>query len=215
MTEHTAKNANPLYGLVLAGGASRRMGRDKALLRQRDGQSQIGYLVALLQPLLERVFVSVRQGQSEEAERRRYAQIIDRHDGIGPLAGILSAMDSYPDADWLVVACDLPNVDATTIRLLLEQRSKQHAQRDAANDATNAAPFIAYHSSHDDLPEPLCAIYSADSAELLRRRIDQGMHCPRKIMLQAQTQLLRQPTPDALDNINTPDDLRASVLVAT
>jgi len=112
---------SPVYGLVLAGGESRRMGRDKALLL-RDGQSQLEYVAALLEGAVERAFVSVRQEQQEEPERGRFSTIADRYEGIGPVAGILSAMDEYPDADWLVVACDLPNIDAATPEYLLEIR---------------------------------------------------------------------------------------------
>ena len=188
----------PVYGLVLAGGKSRRMGQDKALL-QREGKSQIGYLVALLEPLLDRVFVSARQDQSDEPERQRYAQIIDRYADMGPVAGILTAMEDYPDADWVVVACDLPNVDEKTINFLLEHRS-------------DASPFTAYRSSHDGLPEPLCALYRSGSDTIIRKFVDEGMHCPRKMLIRSETALLTQPDPASLDNVNTPDDLRSSVL---
>ena len=188
----------PIYGLVLAGGQSRRMGQDKALL-QRDGKSQIGYLVELLEPLLERVYVSAREDQSDEPERRRYPQIVDRYLDMGPVAGILSAMDTHPDVDWLVVACDLPNVDETTIRYLLEHRSEE-------------SPFTAYRSSHDDLPEPLCAIYHSGSDARVREFVDEGVRCPRKILIRSDIELLTQPDPTSLDNVNTPNDLRASVL---
>ena len=174
------------------------MGQDKALL-QRGGKSQIGYLVELLEPLLERVFVSTRQDQRDEPERALYPQIVDRYDDMGPVAGILSAMDEHPDADWLIVACDLPNVDRATIAYLLEQRSE-------------VSPFTAFRSTHDDLPEPLCAIYNASSQPIVRRFVDEGIHCPRKILIRSDTSLLVQPDPSSLDNVNTPDDLRTSVL---
>ena len=112
----------PVYGLVLAGGESRRMGSDKALL-QRGGGSQLAHVVALLEPLVDRVFVSTRPGQQSEPERGRFEQIVDRYEGIGPVAGILSAMDEWPDVEWLVVACDLPNVDDKTLRYLLDEAS--------------------------------------------------------------------------------------------
>ncbi len=54
----------PVYGLVLSGGKSKRMGRDKALL-ERDGQSQLAFIVALLEPQVERVFVSTRDEQKD------------------------------------------------------------------------------------------------------------------------------------------------------
>lgn len=188
----------PLYGLVLAGGRSRRMGKDKALISRR-GESQLAFAIKVLKSVTERQFVSTRVDQSEDPERGRFEQIVDRYDDLGPVAGILSAMETFPDKDWLVVACDLPNLDAPTLNYLVRHRSIEQ-------------PFTAYRSSYDDLPEPLCAIYTADSAGIVREFVDQGLICPRKMLIRSDTVLLEQPNPGALDNINTPDDLAASVL---
>ncbi len=187
----------PLFGLLLAGGESRRMGRDKATLR-RGGQTQLSYAMRLLGDITERAFVSARADQ-DDAERGRFQQIVDRYEGLGPIAGILSAMDEYPDVDWLVMACDLPNIDAGTLSKLVADRALDK-------------PFTAYISSHDGLPEPLCAVYAAVSADILRRFVADGVNCPRKILIRSDTFLLEQPNPRALDNINTPDDLRHSLL---
>ena len=192
--------SNGLFGLILAGGKSRRMGHDKALL-QRGGQSQLSYLAALLEHCTDRVFVSARSDQRSDPERGRFATITDLYEDIGPVAGILSAMDTYPDADWLVVACDLPNIDAQTLEYLMAGRSPDR-------------PFTAYVSTHDGLPEPLCAIYAAGSDAVLRRFVADGIVCPRKMLIKSDTALLEQPNPAALDNINTPDDLADSVLEA-
>jgi len=189
-----------LFGLVLAGGKSRRMGQDKALLA-RGGQSQLAYVVDLLDEHVDRVFVSARAEQKNEAERSQFEQIIDRYHDMGPVAGILSAMDEHADADWLVIACDLPNVDSLTIRHLLERRSSEQ-------------PFTAYRSSHDGLPEPLCAVYAAHSRDILRDFVAEGIRCPRKILIRSDTLLLEQPDPRSLDNVNTPGDLQDSVLEA-
>ncbi|MDJ0812493.1 MAG: NTP transferase domain-containing protein [Woeseiaceae bacterium] len=192
--------SKPLYGLVLAGGKSRRMGQDKALL-MRNGQSQLGYVASLLEGVAERVFVSARPDQQDDPERSRFAMIADRYEDIGPIAGILSAMDEHPDADWLVVACDLPNVDADTLEHLVAHRG-------------GSEPFTAYSSTYNGLPEPLCAIYSAGSDSVLRGFVEDGILCPRKMLINSDTALLQQPNPAALDNINTPDDLAGSVLEA-
>jgi len=177
------------------------MGQDKALL-QRNGQTQLDYVVQVLQQSLCEIFVSMRGDQQHDAARSRYAQIVDRYEDMGPLAGILSALESKPEADWLVVACDLPNIDHTTIENLLQQHNPKH-------------PFTAYVSSHDGLPEPMCAIYHRAAADIIRSFAGEGMICPRKIMLRSDTQLLQQPDPSSLDNVNTPDDLRDSVLEAS
>lgn len=191
---------DPVFGLVLAGGESRRMGRDKALL-VRDGRSQLDYVTALLEAVTDRVFISTRREQENDAERSRFAQIVDRYDGIGPVAGILSAMDAHPDVTWLIVACDLPNIDQATLEYLLDHRSAEQ-------------PFTAFCSSYDGLPEPLCALYRPGSDAIVRQFVDDGVVCPRKILIRSDTYLLEQPHPKALDNINTPDDLAASVLEA-
>lgn len=192
----TAIVANALYGLVLAGGQSRRMGTDKALL-VRDGQTHLERAIDLLKTLTDRQFVSTRRDQASDAIRSRYAQVVDRYDDIGPVAGILSAMDEYPDVDWLVVACDLPNLDALTLEQLAAKQSRTR-------------PFTAYRSSNDGLPEPLCAIYRSDAQPIVRRFVDDGIICPRKILIRSDTKLLNQPHPDALHNVNTPDDLEHS-----
>lgn len=185
----------PLWGLVLAGGRSRRMGSDKALL-EKDGKTQLARSVELLERHLERVFVSARPDQDDD-ERGRYPRIADRYDDLGPIAGVLSAMDSHPEADWLVVACDLPNVDDDTISRLVDNRR--------AN-----APFVAYASAYNGLPEPLCAIYSESAKPIIHKHVDDGLKCPRKMMILAEAQLLEQPNPAALDNVNTPEDLEGS-----
>jgi molybdopterin-guanine dinucleotide biosynthesis protein A len=119
---------------------------------------------------------------------------VDAYEDLGPVAGILSALESDPGANWLVIACDLPNVDDTTIAELIENASAEHA-------------FTAYRSVRDDLPEPLCAIYTPQSRDIIRQFIADGVKCPRKMLIKSSTHLLVQPKPGALHNVNTPDDL--------
>jgi molybdopterin-guanine dinucleotide biosynthesis protein A len=182
-----------VWGLVLAGGKSRRMGSDKALLVQ-DGETQLSRAVALLAEQVDRVFVSTRADQAGDAERGKFKQIVDRYEDMGPVAGILSAMDSNKEVSWLILACDLPNIDEATIAYLLEQCSADH-------------PVTAFKSVHDGLPEPLCAIYRPEARAVIEGFVDQGMICPRKILISSATKLLAQPNPGALHNINSPEDL--------
>jgi len=183
-----------VYGLVLAGGKSRRMGHDKALLlRDGNGQSQLAFITAILVRCVDKVFVSTRADQNDD-ERGQYEQIVDRYSDIGPIAGILSAIEEHPEVDWLVVACDLPNIDAATLACLLEQCSAEH-------------PVTAYESIHDGLPEPLCAIYRPDARAMIDGFVEQGIICPRKMLINSDTHLLTQLNPGALHNINSPEDL--------
>ena len=186
-----------LYGLVLAGGRSTRMKRDKATLSYH-GRSQLEWAVDLLAPHVQKVFVSVRPDQAGDPARARFAQIIDRVPDLGPIAGIAAAQATHPEAAWLVLACDLPFLDAATLDHLI-------THRDPARIAT------AYRSSHDGLPEPLCAIYEPGSAAAIAARIDSGKSCPRKFLIQSDALLLEQPDPRALDNINTPGEYGAAL----
>ena len=182
----------PLYGLVLAGGRSTRMRADKAALAYQ-GQTQLERAMGLLEALLPRAFVSVRPDQAEDPLRARFARIVDRQADIGPIAGVLAAQAEHPQAAWLVLACDLPLLDRASLEHLVRAR-------DPARLAT------AYRSSHDGLPEPLCAIYEPASAAPLSAHLAAGRNCPRKFLLSADTQIIAEPNPRALDNINTPEE---------
>ena len=183
----------PLYGLLLSGGASRRMQRDKALLEYR-GETQLMRGWRLLGEVCERSFVSMRTEQLTDPVRAGLPHIVDTYDAVGPVAGILSAQNAFPQVAWLVLACDLPLLDGDTLRILL-------AARDPSLDAT------AFTSRFDGLPEPLCAIWEPSSHALLKQRYDAGNWCPRKALSQLRTRVLPPPG-EALDNINTPDEHR-------
>jgi molybdopterin-guanine dinucleotide biosynthesis protein A len=181
----------PIYGLLLSGGASQRMQRDKAQLSYA-GEPQLLRAWRVLSAVTERAFVSVRETQRDEPLRAQLPQLVDSYDAVGPAAGILSAQDAYPEAAWLVIACDLPRLDEATLRTLI-------AARDPAKDAT------VFTSRFDDLPEPLCALWEPSSHARLKTRFDAGSYCPRKALIQSDIVLLPAPG-EALDNINTPEE---------
>jgi molybdopterin-guanine dinucleotide biosynthesis protein A len=178
-----------LCGLVLAGGRSSRMHRDKAALAYH-GRSQLMATFELLESVVERCYVSVRADQTDEPLRKGFAQIVDAEGPGGPINGILAAQQRHPQAAWLVLACDLPFLDRASLVHLL-------AERDRSGVAT------AFRSSHDGLPEPLCAVYEAASAEALRRFVAGGGRCPRKFLLTHEAMLIEPLAPTALDNINS------------
>ena len=186
----------PLYGLVLAGGRSRRMLRDKAAL-EYQGLTQLERTMALLQGRVERAFVSVRTEQRDDPLRARYELILDPPEDLGPAGGILAAQRAHPHAAWLVLACDLPFLDARTLDHLITARA---ARRTAT----------AYRSSRDGLPEPLCAIYEPASHATLAAALAAGRLCPRKFLLNADTELLTLPAPGALQNVNTPEEFHSA-----
>ena len=178
-----------LRGLVLAGGRSTRMGRDKAVLAYH-GRDQLQVAFELLDEVAGPNFVSVRADQTSDPLRARYAQVIDGTLGVGPVAGILAALRTRPAAAWLVLACDLPFLDASTLWALI-------AGRDPSRVAT------AFRSAYDGLPEPLCAIWEPQCEPLLADFVAADGRCPRKFLLAHAARIIELPRSNALDNINS------------
>jgi molybdopterin-guanine dinucleotide biosynthesis protein A len=177
------------------------MGRDKAAV-QYHGRTQLEWARELLARHCERVFVSIRSDQSDDPLRNGRPVIVDRHAGIGPIAGIAAAQAEWPERAWLVLACDLPFVTDACLEALVQHR--------------DGRPVVAFRSTHDGLPEPLCAIYEPASRAGIEAAIAAGSHCPRKFVLRSGVDLLDQPDPGALDNVNTPRELvQAQALLST
>ncbi|MET0988764.1 MAG: NTP transferase domain-containing protein [Steroidobacteraceae bacterium] len=185
----------PLFGLVLAGGASKRMQRDKAAL-EYHGKPQLQWAYDQVSEFCAATFISVRPDQRADALRATLPQIVDRKPGMGPLAGIEAALTEHPKAAWLVVGCDLPQLTPAILKHLIEHR-----------DPTRIA--TAYRSDFDGLPEPLCAIWEPASRTVVAEWFAKNKECPRKLLINSDVALVDLPVAAALDNVNTPDEFDA------
>jgi molybdopterin-guanine dinucleotide biosynthesis protein A len=184
----------PLYGLILSGGKSSRMGTDKALLNYH-GRPQQELLYDLVDEFCERTFISLREDQKEQLPKK-YMAIPDQNEFPGPLNGILSAYKKYPEAAWMVIACDLPLLDKSTLQLLLQER-------DATKDATALA------TKETKLPEPLAAIWEPKGLQRVREYLeDATSSCPRKFLINAETHLIFPENDTVLANANSMHDYK-------
>lgn len=184
------KSLPPVYGLVLAGGESRRMGQDKGLLNYH-GKPQREYMADLLNELCEKTFISSRADQQIET---KYSTLPDTFLNLGPFGAILSAFQQYPNAAWLVVACDLPLLDAATLQELLENRNPSKIA-------------TAFQSPTEQFPEPLIAIWEPKAYSVLLQFLGQGYSCPRKVLINSDIELLQAQNPEALRNVNAPKEM--------
>lgn len=187
-----------LRGLVLAGGRSSRMGTDKAALVHADGRALARRCCDLLAEAgCDAVVLSLRHDQDlppEFSDLEDVAVVRDPEGASqGPLAGMIASLDLCPDADWLVLACDLPRLDLVTLTHLISSKRSDEA-------------FLSYRSEFDGLPEPLCALYAAGALSTLEQARLDGIRCPRKVLIRNECRLLDPVTPRALDNANTPED---------
>ncbi|WP_297764159.1 NTP transferase domain-containing protein [uncultured Muriicola sp.] len=184
----------PLYGLILSGGKSSRMGTDKALI-DYHGRPQQELLFELVQKFCEHTFISLREDQQDDL-LEKFKVIVDLNEYAGPLNGILSAHKKYPEAAWLVIACDLPLLNKETLQLLVKGR-----------DASKEATALATRAS--GLPEPLAAIWEPKGLQHVKEYlINATSSCPRKFLINTDTHLIFPENDDVLSNANSMQDYR-------
>jgi molybdopterin-guanine dinucleotide biosynthesis protein A len=152
----------PVCGLVLCGGESSRMGRDKALL-ELGGRSLLERAIGELEPLCEEVWLA--SGPAPRYLELGRLELLDRRPrGSGPLAALeagLVALRARGERGWLLVlACDMPGAGTALFRELLAR-----AEREGLDQVGLAG---------ERGPEPLCCVYSAALLESVRAALDAG-----------------------------------------
>ncbi|MFZ9002722.1 MAG: NTP transferase domain-containing protein [Robiginitalea sp.] len=184
-----------LMGLVLAGGRSTRMGTDKGLLTYHD-QPQREYLYEQMRPLCAGVYLSIRPEQQASLPEG-FAFIVDENKYRGPLNGLLSAHHAFPDAAWLVVACDLPLIDMEVLAYLIARRNPK-------------AMATAFATRKSGLPEPLAAIWEPHGLRAAESHLQTSdSSCPRKFLLNTETTLVLPEDDLWVANANEPEEYEA------
>lgn len=184
------KNQIPVVkGLVLAGGKSQRMGKDKSQI-DYHGKTQEQYMVQLLESINIETFLS----KAHKVDSPTSQVITDRFVDMGPFGAIASAMMDDPNAAWLVVACDMPFVTKEVLQNLLDQR-------DASLTAT------AYRGADNPFPEPLIAIYEPRAYQRFLSFLSLGYACPRKVLINSEIKEVILDDMQIIANVNTKEQL--------
>jgi molybdopterin-guanine dinucleotide biosynthesis protein A len=187
-------NKPVLKGLVLAGGKSVRMDQDKGLI-DYHGLPQREFAAQLLSTYCEEVYISCRPDQAESIEGN-FKALPDTFDGLGPFGGIVSAFRTDPNAAWLVVACDLPYLDETTIDYLVSNRNRSKVA-------------TSFWDTDHQFPEPLITIWEPKAYGEMLFFLSMGHSCPRKVLINSNTEVLEAPDNHALTNVNNPEEMKA------
>jgi molybdopterin-guanine dinucleotide biosynthesis protein A len=191
-----ATQTPPMKGLVLAGGKSTRMKRDKGAL-DYHGVSQRQYLYSQLRELGIQTVISCRPDQQQEMEAG-LPLLPDTFLDLGPMGALLSAFREEPDTAWLAIACDLPYLSSDTIKYLVDHR-------DTSKIATT------FQSPFDEFPEPLITVWEPRSYGVLLSFLSQGYSCPRKVLINSDVKILTVPDPKDLSNINHPEEYQEAL----
>ncbi|ARK13830.2 NTP transferase domain-containing protein [Fibrella sp. ES10-3-2-2] len=187
-TSHHVPNTTipVVYGLVLMGGQSTRMGQDKSAL-DYHGNPQREYLTDLLIPLCTAVYWSVNEVQATALSYTN--RLVDAYPQTGPLGGLLTAFETYPDVAWLIVPCDLPRLDAGTLEILLQHRNP-------------AAMATAFWDADHSGPEPLVSLWEPQAGPVLHAWFQAGNRSPRRFLSTHTATLLDAPDTRVFENVN-------------
>lgn len=182
-----------MWGVVLAGGKSERMGTDKALLKY-EGRTMIERAVEVLAKVFgNRVIVaSGSAGRFVGLDLPRVIE--DAAPGAGPMGGLLAALEGLRGAPVFLAACDMPRLDPVPI---CEQIREWGAQ-----DADALVPVAAGRI------QPLHAIYSPACAAAARTLIESGRRRMQDLVRAVRTRFWTVPAEweIAFENVNTPAD---------
>jgi molybdenum cofactor guanylyltransferase len=187
-----------LSGIVLCGGFSRRMGRDKASL-PFGGESLLARVMRIVRDVTPDVVAVAREGQFLPDG---IVAVRDAAEGLGPLAGMAAGLRAVRSDRAFVTACDLPLLRPPLIRRIFELSDGYDA----------CVPVI------EGWPMTLCAVYRTSLAELADRLVEEGDVGPRTMLALVRTRLveadeLRDADPglDSFRDCNTPQRYAAAL----
>lgn len=182
--------------VILAGGQSRRMGVNKALL-EIGGKPLIRILIERILPVTDRILIS--SNDSRIYEFLDFPVVPDHFPGNGPLAGFHSAMIHTPCSLYLILACDLPNLKTPLLQSLI-----------SLSEGFDAA----IPRTVDGILHPLCAIYRRTCLPSIERALARGANKVVRTFLDDHL-AVRWVNPvegrfqeTDLANLNTPEDLQ-------
>ncbi len=188
-------------GIILAGGYSSRMGKDKALLPLPGDQHHTfaSYLASVLAVICEEVVLVARDVEQASRYKLPGVRIItDYEPGVGPLMGIYTGLREIHSAHALIAAVDLPFVQAALVSFLLSQALPDEL----------VVPVVG------GVAQVLLAVYPRTLLPLVRERLRAGRRDPRSLLETAQVHYIEEAQLRTVDpqlrsflNVNTPEEL--------
>ncbi len=188
--------------VILAGGESRRMGRDKAHIEFR-GKSLLNHAIANLSPLFAEIMLSARDPLAVDESQSNIVQVMDADEGRGPMMGIVAAMTEVR-TDWVfVTGVDMPFVMPELVVHMAEQRHGHDAV--LAEIDGQLQPLPAFYAKRACLPA-------------MQSRIAQGRRSLMRLIPSLNTAILTEKELRPLDpdlrsftDFDTPEDLLAEI----
>jgi molybdopterin-guanine dinucleotide biosynthesis protein A len=184
-------NGQRLSLVVLAGGSSRRMQWDKALLPAPEG-TLIEYILHQLEDRFDEVLISVSNVDNFVFLKRTL--VIDEKEGKGPMMGIKTALQSSRNEKSFVIACDIPNIHLGFLTKLILEAEKAD---------------VALPVSSGGRLEPLFAVYSKAIFSLMEELLEKGIFSLLPLFERCKVRYVPMRESTWFKNLNTPREYEA------
>lgn len=187
-------NKQEVTGIILAGGASSRMGKDKGLCEFK-GKALINYAIEALLPLCSTILIS--SNNVDDYQGLGYEVVVDEYQGIGPIDGIYSTLKKSVTRHNLIISCDTPFLNTQLLEYVL----------------ANSDDYDIVVPEHgNSFIEPLAAYYSSAIINNLKNTIESKdyklMNFFNKVRFKkVKVDKLPEYSNKLFKNLNTPDDL--------
>lgn len=184
----TLSQNTPFTGIILAGGKSARMGRDKGLLDWRGTPFYL-HIHSLISSYCKEVVVSCNAENYFKFDQLKTVVDLPQFGDNGPISGILSCMNQT-NGPWLILPCDFPQITSNDIQKLIENRFKEYAA-------------IAYQHPISKVVEPLFCILE-DACKTSLNEWFQGGNTSMRLFLESEkTNLIPMSDLQNFTSINT------------
>lgn len=183
-----------ITGIILAGGASSRMGKDKGLCEFK-GKSLVSYAIEALLPICDTILIS--SNNTENYQKFGFDVVLDQYKNIGPIGGIFSSLNRSTTYHNLVVSCDTPFINTQLMEYVL----------------SNSNGYDIVVPEHgDSYVEPLAAYYSSSIISILQESINQKDYKIMNLFSKVRFRSIKVDTISGYStklfkNLNTPSDL--------
>jgi len=189
----------PLTGVVLAGGMSTRLGRDKTTMRLHGGLEMALHMAELLERLTPVVWISCRPGKPRFT--KKYKLLFDEVEGMGPFGGVITAL-RHAKGPVLVAPCDLPFMDQRTLESLVERWRRREPETLMTTFLQRATGYI----------EALVSIYEHEALARFEEALNQGNRKIYQVVPPERRSHVPYEPHEARPffNINSPEDLESA-----
>lgn len=192
------KRPEKVTAIILSGGKSKRMGKDKATMKI-DGLKMIDRIINKLNPFFDEIIISI-SSKKHITETPNIKMIYDKKLNQGPLMGLYSSLSESSNHVNFVIACDIPFIDIEFVNRLLSGSVEYE---------------ISVPSFSKNRFEPLYAMYTKSCLSQLENLIKNKQFKLSALIKNCNSEIITMHKPDWYYNLNTPDDFSDFLTVNT